>query len=79
MNALMFVLREIWGAFMDDYGFTLSVLAWIFLAGFINSSVADEAWRSTIFLIGLLAILLMSIALSHAHSALCPKSPNNHI
>jgi hypothetical protein len=78
MSTVFFVLREIGRAFADDYGFTLTILAWIFVVGFINLAATDERWRAPIFLIGLLAILLLSIAFSHSPSAPSHKPQPKH-
>lgn len=59
------VLREVWGLFVDDGSFALSIVVWVVLAVIIVRYAAPNAiWAGPLLFIGLAVILAVS-ALSY--------------
>jgi hypothetical protein len=65
MSVILYILKELWVLIADQYLFSLAILIWIFISASLNSSIQNEAWRGPVFLIGLVAILLFSVATAY--------------
>ena len=61
MRWIRTVLREIWGLFVDDGSFALSIVVWVLLAVVVVRRVAPEAnWAGPALFAGLAVILAVS-------------------
>jgi F0F1-type ATP synthase assembly protein I len=62
MDALMTILRELVGLFVDDVGFVAAVVCWITLAWLLSAFVLPPSpWVAVLLFAGLGAILLESV------------------
>lgn len=62
MNASFYILRELWSAVIEDYFFTLTILSWIAAIAYLRPFIHNGTWNALVLFIGLLAILLFSVA-----------------
>jgi hypothetical protein len=61
MRWMRTVLLEIWGLFVDDGSFALSIVIWAALAVVIFRRAAPDAkWAGPLFFVGLAVILAVS-------------------
>jgi hypothetical protein len=61
MHWIRTVLLEIWGLFVDDGSFALSIVLWVVVAVLLARRFAFEAsWAGPAFFAGLAAILAVS-------------------
>jgi len=62
MTRLTAVLKELFGLFVDDWPFTIGIVAWLAFVGLIlNRVLADPLLRAGTFVLGLLVVLLASV------------------
>jgi ABC-type polysaccharide/polyol phosphate export permease len=80
MSALFYVVKEMWASITEDYLFTLAILTWVFVVAILRRSVPDATWDAPILLIGLLALLLFSVASAYRMSSVSTKhkKPTNN-
>ena len=74
MNVLIAILKELLGALIADCLFTFVIVLWIVAASLLNPAVRDSFWPGPIFLVGLVGILLFSVAPIFRPSALPSKT-----
>lgn len=73
MNVILYLLKELWALIAEDYLFSLAILIWIFITALLKSSIQNDVWRAPLFLTGLLAILLFSIATAYPPNPVSTK------
>jgi hypothetical protein len=59
------IALEIWGLFVDDIGFAVTVVAWIVIAGIATHYLGHFRWMPIVFFLGL-ALLLAGGAVRQA-------------
>jgi phosphate starvation-inducible membrane PsiE len=79
MSAVFYILKELWALIVEDYVFSLANLIWIVVTAILNSLIRDETWRAPVFLTGLLAILLFSVATANRATAVSTRRERNKL
>ena len=65
MSALLAILKEALGLFVDDGSLALALILWIAIAGFGLPRVpVPPAWHAPALFVGCLAILIVNVARS---------------
>lgn len=63
MRWLRTILAEVWGLFVDDGRYALSIVAWLVLTWLVLPQLQlGGGWNALILFVGLLAILLESVS-----------------
>ncbi len=70
MQWIKTILREIYGLFVDDVGFALSILIWLAIAWLVMARLASRipAWVAAVMLFAGLAAILSASAVRFARS-----------
>jgi hypothetical protein len=62
MKIVIGILREIWGLFVEDLGYSMVIALWVgFAAAFLSRGQVSLVWRGPVLFLGVVLVLLENV------------------